>query len=144
MAILLLVLLGAFLLLGLVAIAGMVRKTRNIRLGRNVEAAARKMKQPAAGMLQVTGVSAPSAEEVWKSCRITGVLSAEGVEPRPVQQEELITTSMWPKPGDALPVLVDRADPARFLVEWKKVRARDADAFEEAERLASAMRARTG
>ena len=131
---------GVLMLLGLLSMVRLTRMQNDIRRGRNVEKARTRMKQPVDGILQVTGVSAPSADNVWKECRLTGVLSAAGVEPRPVQRSEFISTGMWPKPGDQLVVVVDRADPADFLVDWGKRKAPDAGAFEEAERLAAAMR----
>jgi hypothetical protein len=72
--------------------------------------------------------------------RITGVVSGEGVEPTAVQYGGLIRTSNWPSPGSSLPVIVDRANPKNFAIQWD--RARGDTALDKAEALAAAMRAK--
>ena len=126
------------------AIVRVVLAARDVRLGRNVEKAARRMKDPVAGELLVTGISAPSPDASFSTADLAGVLSGEGIEPRAVRRAGLVATEKWPKPGQKLPIIVDRADTSRFVVEWVKVKAASETGLEEAERLAAAMRAGAG
>lgn len=115
---------------------------RVMRAGGNAAAAVRAMADPVPGTLLVTAAAMPDRDSVWHMTRITGILSAEGIEPRAVQFGGLIRTSQWPSPGQQLPVIVDRADPGKFAIEWDKVRATGDAALDQAEALAAMMRTR--
>ena len=100
------------------------------------------MTDPVPGTMLVTAASMPSRRALFHMSRITGVVSGEGVEPTAVQYSGLIRTALWPSPGKQLPVIVDRADPRRFAIQWDEVGTSEASALGQAERLAAAMRAR--
>lgn len=100
------------------------------------------MADPVPGTMLVTAASMPSRNAVFHMSRITGVISAEGVEPTAVQFGGLIRTSLWPSPGKQLPVIVDRADPQKFAIQWDQVGTSQASALGQAEALAAAMRAK--
>ena len=100
------------------------------------------MADPVPGTMLVTAASMPSRNAVFHMSRITGVISAEGVEPTAVQFGGLIRTSLWPSPGKQLPVIVDRADPRKFAIQWDQVGASESSALNQAEALAAAMRAK--
>jgi hypothetical protein len=106
------------------------------------KAAVQSMADPVPGVFLVTASAMPSRRAVWHMTRITGVISGEGVAPTAAQYQGLIRTSLWPSPGASLPVIVDRADPSRFAIQWDQVAARGDSAFGNAEALAAAMRAR--
>jgi len=106
--------------------------------GTNVSA----MADPVAGTFLVTAASMPSRNALYHMTRITGVVSAEGVEPTAVQYGGLIRTSLWPSPGKQLPVIVDRADPKKFAIQWDQVGTAESSALGQAEALAAAMRAK--
>jgi hypothetical protein len=106
------------------------------------KAAVQSMADPVPGTFLVTASAMPSRRAVWHMTRITGVISGEGVEPTAAQYQGLIRTSLWPSPGASLPVIVDRADPSRFAIQWDQVAARGDSALGNAEALAAAMRAR--
>ena len=100
------------------------------------------MADPVPGTLLVTAASMPSRRAAFHMSRITGVVSAEGVEPTAVQYNGLIRTSLWPSPGRQLPVIVDRADPRKFAIQWDQAGTSEASALGQAEALAAAMRAK--
>jgi hypothetical protein len=100
------------------------------------------MADPVPGTMLVTAASMPSRNAVFHMSRITGVISAEGVAPTAVQFGGLIRTSLWPSPGKQLPVIVDRADPKKFAIQWDQVGTSQASALGQAEALAAAMRAK--
>ena len=135
-----LIIVGIVLFLLFVWMIVFFRKAREVTSGRNVEKARRKMKDPVSGTLSVTGVGMPSPEAVWAACEITGVLAAPGLDPRPVKRAGLVRTSLWPKPGDVLPILVDRAKPDFYVVEWVRVMGGSDAAWNEAQRLAAEMK----
>jgi hypothetical protein len=117
---------------------------RVMRAGGNAATAVKSMADPVPGTLLVTAAAMPDRGSAYHMTRITGILSAEGVEPRAIQFGGLVKTSLWPSPGKQLPVVVDRADPTKFAIEWDKVRGTGDAALDQAETLAAAMRARQG
>lgn len=100
------------------------------------------MTDPVPGTLLVTAAAMPSRNALYHMTRITGVVSAEGVEPTAVQYSGLIRTSLWPSPGKQLPVIVDRADPRKFAIQWDQADTSVSSSLGQAEALAAAMRAR--
>ena len=100
------------------------------------------MADPVPGTLLVTAAALPSRTALYHMTRITGVVSGEGVEPTAVQYGGLIRTSNWPSPGSSLPVIVDRANPKNFAIQWDQLAARGDPALDKAEALAAAMRAK--
>ncbi|HEV7658786.1 MAG TPA: hypothetical protein VGO55_02960 [Allosphingosinicella sp.] len=117
---------------------------RVMRAGGNAATAVKSMADPVPGTLLVTAAAMPDRGSAYHMTRITGILSAEGVEPRAVQFGGLVKTSLWPSPGQQLPVVVDRADPGKFAIEWDKVRGTGDAALDQAQALAAAMRAKGG
>jgi hypothetical protein len=106
------------------------------------KAAVARMADPVPGVFLVTAAAMPSRRAVWHMTRITGVISADGVEPAAAQYGGLIRTAHWPSPGSSLPVIVDRANPGNFAIQWDQLAARGDSALANAEALAAAMRAR--
>ena len=100
------------------------------------------MTDPVPGTMLVTAASMPSRNAVFHMSRITGIVSAEGVEPTAVQYNGLIRTALWPSPGRQLPVIVDRADPRKFAIQWDQAGTSQASALGQAEALAAAMRSK--
>ena len=100
------------------------------------------MADPVPGTMLVTAASMPSRNAIFHMSRITGIISAEGVEPTAVQFGGLIRTALWPSPGKQLPVIVDRADPRKFAIQWDQASTDQASALGQAEALAAAMRAK--
>ncbi len=100
------------------------------------------MADPVPGTMLVTAASMPSRNAVFHMSRITGIVSADGVEPTAVQFNGLLRTSLWPSPGRQLPVIVDRADPRNFAIQWDQAGTSEASALGQAEALAAAMRAK--
>ncbi|HKR24198.1 MAG TPA: hypothetical protein VJS15_02985 [Allosphingosinicella sp.] len=100
------------------------------------------MADPLPGTLLVTAAAMPSRTALYHMTRITGIVSGEGIEPTAVQYSGLIRTSSWPSPGSSLPVIVDRANPRNFAIQWDQVAAQGDSALGKAEALAAAMRER--
>jgi hypothetical protein len=115
---------------------------RVMRAGGNAATAVKSMADPVPGTLLVTAAAMPGRGSAYHMTRITGILSAEGVEPRAVQFGGLVKTSLWPSPGQQLPLVVDRADPGKFAILWDQVRGGGDAALDQAEALAAAMRAK--
>lgn len=103
-------------------------------------AAVGQMTDPVPGTLLVTASAMPSRRALFHMTRITGVISADGIEAVAVQFSGLIRTSKWPSPGETLPVTVDRADPQRFAIEWDRMANSGEQALSQAEAIADAMR----
>lgn len=115
------------------------------RLGGNAASAVKSMADPVPGTLLVTSISMPGRRNaIFQMTRLTGVISADGIDAFAIQHNGLIRTAQWPQPGTTLPVIVDRANPQTFAIEWDKLRSGADAALDKAEALAAAMRAREG
>jgi hypothetical protein len=78
--------------------------------------AKRHMKQPERGVLRVSGVHRGHSSS---SGRITGVITAPGIPDTPVEHK-VDDHGRWTGIQE-VPVLVDRADPAKFVILWDEV-----------------------
>ncbi|HST36175.1 MAG TPA: hypothetical protein VLK25_06055 [Allosphingosinicella sp.] len=112
------------------------------RLGGNAASAVKTMADPVPGTLLVTAISMPGRGAMYQMARLTGVVSAEGIEPFAVQHSGIVRSAQWPQPGTTLPVILDRNDPQNFAIEWDKIKSGADAALDNAEALAAAMRAK--
>jgi hypothetical protein len=78
--------------------------------------AKRQMKYPERGVLRVTGFYDALSHSAPSGTRITGIISAPGIPDTPVEHKSDDQDS-WAGVRE-VPVLVDRADPSRFLILW--------------------------
>ena len=127
----------------IVAIVAAVILSMGRTFGRVLNPAKRiaRMTDPVEGVLVVTAVPAMNPETVFQKCKLTGILSAEGIAAHAAQTEMTMTTDRWPVVGQSLPVVVDRAHPSDWVVPWGRVGSSEEHAFAEAERIAAAVRA---
>jgi hypothetical protein len=133
-----------FLIFGFIAAVFAVIVLSVWRTDRRVLNPARRiarMTDPVEGTLIVTAAPAMSTEAIWQSRVLTGILSAQGIEPHAAQKEMLMTSDRWPVVGQSLPVVVDRARPSDWVVPWGRVPRQEGHALAEAERIAAAVRA---
>lgn len=72
------------------------------------------------------------------------VVSAEDLEPTPVEHSAMVSVKRWPTPGITLPVTVDLADPTRLKIDWDDVQTNKQTAMQQAEQMAEMMRGRAG
>jgi Short C-terminal domain len=102
----------------------------------------KRMKDPVRGMAQVVGSTRPPHNAMFGNCKLTLVVQADGVEPTPVEHQNLLTpVSKWPRPGMSIPVTVDRANPDRISIEWDEIATGEDTAAAQAQAMADAMRA---
>jgi hypothetical protein len=132
------------LLVGGIAIFVVLKIVRSVGAAGPAAGGSGDMVDPVSGSLLVTAAAMPSRRAVFHMTRITGIISADGIDPVAVQFNGLIRTAQWPSPGQTLPVTVDRADPNRFAIEWDKVGASADQALARAQALAATMRDRAG
>jgi hypothetical protein len=78
--------------------------------------AKRQMKYPERGVLRVTGFYDALSHSAPSGTRITGIITAPGIPDTPVEHKSDDQDS-WAGVRE-VPVLVDRADPSRFLILW--------------------------
>jgi hypothetical protein len=78
--------------------------------------AKRHMKQPERGVLRVSGFHRSHSPS---SGRITGVITAPGIPDTPVEHK-VDDQDRWTGVQE-VPVLVDRADPSKFVILWDEV-----------------------
>lgn len=145
-------LLSAILPLAVTAIIGVVvfrflnrtlRPALSLLQTQDSGAAERKMKEPVKGEFVLTGSSIPAPHAAYQTCNIIGVISAPGMPTVPANYRGLVSTLKFPRAGQTLPVLVDRADPENFVIQWDKVADRAEEAMSAAQALADEMNRRS-
>jgi hypothetical protein len=97
------------------------------------------MSQPVRGAAQVVSSTMPAADSTSSNCRMSLVVSAEGLAPTPVEHTAIASVKRWPSPGMTLPVTVDLADPTRLKIHWDDLQTNRESAMQQAEQLAAMM-----
>lgn len=83
------------------------------------------IQDPVEGEYRVTSVSKAPGSSV-ASCDMVGEVSGPGIRPRVIEHNSPFTAlGKWPRIGDVLPVLFDRANPDFLKILWKQVESRD-------------------
>ena len=86
------------------------------------------IQDPVTGTYRVTKASAAPTTSSVAPCDMVGEIEAPGLEPRTVEHYSAFTAiAKWPRPGDVLPVLFDRANPEFMKINWKAVPEREID-----------------
>jgi hypothetical protein len=104
----------------------------------------KRMSQPARGTAQVVSASMPPYDATSSNCSMSLVVSAEGLEPTPVDHTAMASVKRWPTPGTTLPVTVDLADPTRLKIHWDDVQTNKQSAMQQAEQIAEMMKGGAG
>jgi Short C-terminal domain len=104
----------------------------------------KRMSEPARGAAQVVSASLPPYNATSANCSMHLVVSAEGLEPTPVEHTAMASVKRWPTPGVTLPVTVDVADPTRLKIHWDDVQTQEQSAMQQAEQMAEMMKGGTG
>jgi len=107
-------------------------------------AKSKRMSQPVLGTAQVVSASMPPYDATSANCSMHLVVSAEGLEPTPVEHTAMASVKRWPTPGVTLPVTVDLADPTRLKIHWDDVPTGDQTAMQQAEQMAEMMKGSAG
>jgi hypothetical protein len=107
-------------------------------------AKSKRMSQPVRGTAQVVSASMPPYDSTSSNCSMSLVVSAEGLEPTPVEHTAMASVKRWPTPGTTLPVTVDLADPTRLKIHWDDVQTNKQTAMQQAEQMAEMMKGGAG
>ena len=107
-------------------------------------AKSKRMSQPVRGTAQVVSASMPPYDSTSANCSMSLVVSAEGLEPTPVEHTAMASVKRWPTPGATLPVTLDVADPTRLKIHWDDVPTGDQSAMQQAEQMAEMMKGGAG
>jgi hypothetical protein len=87
-------------------------------------ASVKRMREPVRATMLVTQMSLASASEeesVWQGGTIAGIVTIPGQTPFVYRRQAMILTDKFPKAGDVLPVIIDRADPRRLAIQWDEI-----------------------
>ena len=104
----------------------------------------KRMSQPVRGTAQVVSATMPAEDSTSSNCLMSLVVSAEGLEPTPVEHTAMASVKRWPTPGTTLPVTVDLADPTRLKIHWDDVQTNKQAAMQQAEQMAEMMKGGAG
>jgi len=107
-------------------------------------AKSKRMSQPARGTAQVVSATMPPYDATSANCSMSLVVSAEGLEPTPVEHTAMASVKRWPSPGTTLPVTVDLADPTRLKIHWDELQTNHQSAMQQAEQMAEIMKGGAG
>src|SRR5688500_12912532 len=107
-------------------------------------AKSKRMAQPVRGSAQVVSASMPPYNATSSNCSLHLVVSAEGLEPTPVEHTAMASVKRWPTPGMTVPVTVDLADPTRLTIDWDDVPTGEETAMQQAEQMAEMMKGAAG
>lgn len=100
----------------------------------------RKLDDPVPGTLQITSASGAPHDATSGNVRLMGVVQGEGVPPTSVEHHCIARVEKWPRPGATLPVVVDRADPTSFKIQWDEIQDGWSMGRDQAQALADALR----
>jgi hypothetical protein len=85
-------------------------------------ASVKRMREPVRATMPVTRMSLPGDEEsVWQNGVVTGIVSIPGQPAFEHRQRAMIFSDKFPKKGDLLPIIIDRADPRRLAIQWDEI-----------------------
>ena len=104
----------------------------------------KRMSQPVEGTAQVVSATMPAESSTSSNCSMSLVVSAEGLEPTPVEHTAMASVKRWPTPGTTLPVTVDLADPTRLKIHWDDVQTNKQTSMQQAEQMAEMMKGAAG
>jgi hypothetical protein len=80
------------------------------------------IQDPVEAEFRLTKCTVPKLKQRFSSCYMFGEITAPGLEPRMMEHTSPLTPrAKWPKPGQILPVTVDRDDPYFLRVKWDEV-----------------------
>jgi hypothetical protein len=99
------------------------------------------MKDPVRGEFHKTGEYFPHPGRVPMQVMLTGVVSGPGIPPTPAEHLRNDFSGREPGADDTFPALIDRADPAQFVILWDEIAKPDPrqEALQEAARVAAQM-----
>ncbi|NDK91732.1 hypothetical protein GYA93_19450 [Gordonia desulfuricans] len=82
-----------------------------------------RMKDPIPGSLRVEVCPQPdtAVHSASYTAYVIGTASAPGVSPRRVQISTTVPSKRCPVARQRVPVMLDKADPTRVVILWKKV-----------------------
>jgi hypothetical protein len=100
----------------------------------------KRMKDPVEGTAQVVSGNMLAGNALSGNYNITCVVSADGVEPQAVIHKGQGTSRKWPQAGMTLPIVIDRANPTRFVIKWGQVETTRQQNTDEVDALNAAMR----
>jgi hypothetical protein len=84
------------------------------------------IQDPVVGKYRITRSSKPPTNSSVGGCDMVGEVTAPGVAPLVIEHNSPFTSiDKWPRPGDVLPVLFDRANPDFLRIQWKEVPERE-------------------
>jgi hypothetical protein len=84
------------------------------------------IQEPVTGKYRILKASQPPTSSSVGGCDMVGELTGPGLDARTIEHNSPFTSiAKWPRPGDELPALFDRANPEFFKIEWKQVPERE-------------------
>jgi hypothetical protein len=116
---------------------------------KKAQAKVERMRDPVRGTATVVSSSdyrdSTTVAPSWTGCSMTCVVQADGVPAQPSHQRAMTApTAKWPWPETVLPITIDRAQPAEWIVHWDELQTSTEINNAQADALASAMRGESG
>jgi hypothetical protein len=84
------------------------------------------IQDPVAAQYRVTKATKAPTTSTFALCDMVGELTVPGSAPKVVEHTAPLTPlAKWPRVGDILPALADRANPVFMKIEWKQIPERE-------------------
>jgi hypothetical protein len=95
------------------------------------------------GTAQVVAASGYYGHALYQNCHLEVVVEAPGIPATATSVDAVVSRAHWPRPGQTLPALIERANPREAIILWDEIPATLDVAKAQAEAIAAAKRAGT-
>ncbi|MDQ7904030.1 SHOCT domain-containing protein [Phytohabitans sp. ZYX-F-186] len=103
----------------------------------------KRISDPVEGSARVVSATGAPDGQGSAACGMHLVVTVPGVPAFVVQGTYLVKMAKWPWPGQVLPIVASRSEPARFKIRWDLVPTGSQAAAERAARLAESLNSPT-
>lgn len=102
-----------------------------------------KIENGVRGTAQVVGASGYYGRALYQNCHLEVVVEAPGVSATATEVDALVSRNNWPRPGQILPALIEKANPREVQILWDELPSTLDTAKAQAEALAAVKRGET-
>lgn len=99
-----------------------------------------KIEDGVRGTAQVVAATGYYGGSLHQNCRMEVVVEAPGIPATATTIQAIVSRFTWPRAGQVLPALIERADPREAIILWDEVPASTDTARAQAEAIAAAKR----
>jgi hypothetical protein len=99
-----------------------------------------KIEDGVRGTAQVVAASGYYGHALYQNCHLEVVVEAPGIPATATSVDAVVSRTHWPRPGQTLPALIERANPREAIILWDEIPSTLDVAKAQAETLAAQKR----